>query len=404
MQHKLFFLIPDGVADYKIKSLGDKTPLAYAYTPNLDNLCSKSILGRVKAVPDDMEPGSDVSILSLLGYDPKKYYTGRSPLEAISIGVNLNQNDVSYRCNLISTDGEILLDYSGGHISTEEATVLINAVKKKLQTDFFKFYAGISYRHLMVWKNGSEDFICNPPHNVMQKKIKEILPGAKTNLAEKNLKKIINLHWNSLEILDNHELNKKRRDEGKLPANMIWLWGQGKKPFLPNYKKMFDLEGSVISAVDLIKGIAKCANLKVVEVSGATGYYDTNYSGKAQAAIEEFKKQDFVLVHIESTDEAGHSGDLQEKIKAIEIIDKEVLGRVYNYLRATQNPFKILISPDHYTPVEKRTHVGSPVPFLMFSSESEKKNNLTYCEEDAQKSDIFVDKGYELMKKFIKYW
>lgn len=403
MQSKLFFLIPDGMADNKLEKLNGKTPLEFADTPNMDKLAPQSIVGRVKAVPEGMEPASDVSILSLLGYDPNKYYTGRSPLEAAAMNVSLNQTDVAYRCNLISTDGEILLDYSGGHITTEEAKILINEVAKKLGTEKFKFYPGVSYRHLLVWKEGCEDFICEPPHNVLNKKIKEILPQAKNEIAEKELKKIISLHWNSLEILDAHDINKKRRDKGKNPANMIWLWGQGKKPSMPNYQQMFNLQGSVISAVDLIKGISKYANLKIINVEGATAYYDTNYKGKADAAIKALDKDDFVLVHIEAPDEAGHNGHLEEKIKAIEIIDKVVLGSAWEYLQQSNNPYKILISPDHYTPVEKRTHIGDAVPFLMFSSENKQKNNLKYCETDAEKSNTYIDTGYKLMDTFLKY-
>lgn len=389
---KYFIIIPDGACDYPLKELDNLTPLQFSRTPNTDYLARNGIVGIVKTIPEGLPKGSDVAIFSLLGYDPKKYYTGRGPLEAASLGVKMKDNDVAFRCNLITSDGEIIIDYAAGHISTEEAYILMKKISEKLETDYLKFYPGISYRHLMLWKNGPEDIKCVPPHDIIGGKIKENLPKGE---GERILK---NLIYNSIEILDSHDINKKRRDEGKNPANMIWPWGAGKFPRIQTFMEKYGITGAVITAVDVVKGIGKLAGLEFIKVPGVTGYYDTNYKNKGEYAVGASSKFDLVVVHIEATDEAGHNADIEEKIKAIEMIDREIIGRIVKNI----NNFKIMVVSDHFTPVSLRTHTSEPVPFLIYSSDKHYNYKVEFDEISAKKSNFYFEEGEKLIEFFMK--
>ncbi len=387
------------MADYPLKELGERTPLEAAHTPNMDYIAKNGILGRVQTIPEKMNPASDVANLSIIGYDPKEYYTGRGPLEAANLGVELEADDVAFRCNLITISEDTLTDYSAGHISSEEAAILIKFIDQKLGTDRIKFYPGISYRHLMLVKRGSEERLealkCSAPHDIIGQSFSKNMP--KGNDADI----LIKLMTESRLLLEKHEINQVRLDLKENPANMIWLWGQGKKPALPKFVDKYGLKGSVISAVDLIKGMGKILGLNVINVPGATGYYDTDYKSKARAALESLKNNDFVFVHIEAPDEAGHNGDLREKITAIEKIDQLIVGQILAAFRNKKDDFRILVLPDHPTPISIRTHTQEPVIFGMFGKNIIPKGSTSYCEKEAEKSELYFDKGYELMKYFI---
>lgn len=396
---KYIVLVCDGMSDYPLKELGERTPLEAARTPNMDFIARHGCLGRAKTIPGGFTPGSDVAQISIFGYDPKKYYTGRGPLEAANLGVELADDDIAFRCNLITASGESLKDYSAGHINSKEAGILINFIDQTLGTNRIKFYPGISYRHLMVIKRGAEEHLhktqCKPPHDILDQNILKNFP--KGDGAEL----LINLMQESRRILEKHEINLVRLDLKENPANMIWLWGQGKRPNMDKFSEKYGIEGSVISAVDLIKGLGKLLGLEVINVEGATGYYDTNYEGKAQAALEALKNKDFVFVHLEAADEAGHNGDLREKITAIERFDQLVLGKILEEFKDKKN-FRILVLPDHATPVALRTHAADPVPFGIFGQGIIAKGFLNYSEKEAEKSDLYFDQGHELMNYFIK--
>ncbi len=396
---KYIVLVADGMADYPIKELGDRTPLEVARTPNMDFIAKHGRLGRVQTIPKNMTPGSDVANISILGYDPVKYYTGRGPLEAANLGIELEAGDVAFRCNLITASSDTLIDYSAGHISSKEASLLINFIDKNLGSDRIKFYPGISYRHLMVIKNASEEglnkLLCKPPHDIAGQSISNNLPkGEGADI-------LIKLMQDSRKILENHEINHVRIDLKENPANMIWLWGQGMKLSIPAFKEKFGLSGSVISAVDLINGMGKILGMNVIKVPGATGYYDTDYEGKARAAIKTLEDNDFVFLHVEAPDEAGHNGDLREKITAIERFDQLVVGTVLKAFKRKKN-FRILILPDHATPVSLKTHTSDIVPFGLFGMGVMGRGFLNYSEKEAEKSDLYFEKGYELMDYFIR--
>jgi 2,3-bisphosphoglycerate-independent phosphoglycerate mutase len=336
-----------------------------------------------------------------LGYDPQKYYTGRGPLEAANLGIVLEADDVAFRCNLITVSGDILIDYSAGHISSKEAEILIKFIDEHLRTERIRFYPGISYRHLMVVKRGLEerfqDLECKPPHDIMGEPVSKNLPKGKVEARE-----ILNkLMQDSRHILESHEINQVRVDLKENPANMIWLWGQGKKPALPKFSEKFGLSGSVISAVDLIKGLGRILGLEVIDVPGATGYYDTDYEGKARAALRSLEDKDFVFLHVEAPDEAGHNGDIREKITAIERFDQLVVGTILKTFKRRKN-FRILVLPDHATPVSLKTHTADIVCFGIFGKGIVGRGFLDYSEKEAEKSDLYFEKGHELMDYFIK--
>lgn len=387
--------MPDGAADYPLEELDGKTPWQVATTPQTDFLASKGILGRVKTVPAGMEPGSDVANLSLLGYDPHKYYSGRGPLEAVSMGIKLGDGETAFRCNLVTVESGTLKDYSAGHISTQEAAGLIRAVQNMLGDNNFTFYPGVSYRHLMVTKNDFSSTICMPPHNVVGKHLDEVFPSGS---GAETLKKLMSA---STKILEMHSVNHMRKSRKKNPANMIWLWGQGEAPSLPAFREKYGLEGAIISAVDLVKGIGWYAGLEAINVPGATGYFDTDYLAKAEYALRALKKKDFVFVHVEAPDEAGHMGNIEEKIRAIENFDKKIVGPVYAKLKGTTD-FKILIAPDHATPIKVKTHTSDPVPFLVYSSlEETSEGSRLFCEATAVEASLYFDAGFKLMDFFI---
>lgn len=401
---KYILIVPDGMADYPLTELNNQTPWQVAKTPNFDLLAKEGRLGIAQTIPEGVSPGSDVAILSILGYDPRKYYTGRGPIEAVALKVSLSPKDVAFRCNLITSDGNNLIDYSAGHISTEDAWTLMKKVADKLETEEIKFYPGVSYRHLMVWKGGPEDIICTPPHDIRGKRIKEHLPKGE---REKVLHQII---WNSIEILDKDDLNKKRQGEGKAPANMLWPWGGGKKVKFPQFEEKYKIKGRVISAVDLVKGIGLCAGLEVIDVPGATGYYDTNYQAKAEYALIALEELDFVFVHIEAPDEAGHNADISAKISAIENVDKKVLQIILEGVKYLKEGYKILLLPDHFTPISIRTHSREAVPFCLYSTKEEKGKKMgmvegkgmPFNESLTKESHLEALEGYKLMDLLIE--
>ncbi len=395
---KYIVLVGDGMADYPIEELGMRTPLEAARTPNMDFIAKNGLLGQAKTIPDKMTPASDVANLSILGYDPRKYYSGRGPLEAANLGVELEEDDVVFRCNLITAGTDTLLDYSAGHIKSKEAEKLIKFLDQKLGTNKLRFFPGVSYRHLLLVKRGSElkleNLKCQAPHDISGQNINRNLPKGE------NADVIIKLILDSRDILTNHEINLVRLDLKENPANMIWLWGQGKKPNIPKFIDKFGLSGSVISAVDLIKGLGRILGLDVINVPGATGYYDTDYEGKARAGIKSLDKHDFVFVHVEAPDEAGHNGDLREKLTAIERFDQLIVGAFLDYCKNKED-FRILVLPDHATPLSLKTHTSDSIPFAIYGKDIPKKDFLSYNEKEAQKSDLYFDNGYQLLEYFI---
>ena len=392
---KYIVLVGDGMADYPMAELNGRTPLEASRIPNMNFIAQHGKLGRVRTIPASMTPASDVANLSIMGYDPATYYCGRGPLEAANLGVDLEPDDVAFRCNLITATGDILTDYSAGHINSREAASLIAYIDKNLGDDRIKFYPGISYRHLMVVKGGALDGLheihCKPPHDIAGKNISRNLPSGK------NAQSIIDLLKESRGLLERHEINQVRVDLKENPANMIWLWGQGRKPSMPAFLQKFGVNGSVISAVDLIKGLGKIAGLQVINVPGATGYYDTDYAGKASAALESLKDKDFVFVHVEAPDEAGHNGDLREKIIAIERFDQMIVGAILAAFK-DNGDFRILVLPDHATPVSLKTHVPDPVLFGIYGKGIPESHTPAYSEKEAQKAELFFERGHELME------
>jgi len=387
--------VPDGAADYPLDELDGRTPLQAAFTPRMDFLAANGLLGRAQTIPAGMSPGSDVANLSLLGYDPKKYYSGRGPLEAASMGIGLNSDETAFRCNLVTVEDGILKDYSAGHISTPEATSLIESIQRGLSDESFTFHPGVSYRHLMVAKGDFSAAISQPPHDVMGKPVADILPvGEGSELLRK-------LMFDSVEILERSEVNQARQAEKKNRANMIWLWGQGKASSLPLFREEHGLEGGVISAVDLIKGIGRAAGLEAMSVPGATGYFDTDYLAKARFALDVLKRKDFVFVHVEAPDEAGHVGNIKEKVNAIENFDEKIVGPIFEGLKKSGD-FKIMIVPDHPTPIKVKTHTSDPVPWLIYrSTEKARSGADSFCEASVRDSSLFFEEGFKLMGYFI---
>lgn len=404
---KYVIVLGDGMADEPIAELGGKTPLAAADTPNMDKLAPVSQIGLVKTIPDGMSPGSDTANLSVLGYDPKKYYTGRSPLEALSIGVDMADDDVAIRTNIVTLSEEdcsysdrTIIDHSSGEITTEESVELLAYLKTEFEKrlsqeekEQFFYYAGVSYRHLLIWKKGQVDEL-TAPHDILGRVIGEYLP------ENHYLKKMMEL---SFDILKEHPINIKRKAEGKNPANSVWFWGAGTKPCLDDFYEKFGIHGSMISAVDLLKGIAVGANMNNIDVEGATGTLDTNYEGKASAAVKYLLENDsdFVYIHVEASDEMGHQGSIEKKITAIEYLDKRIIGPVKEALDKAQTDYRMLILPDHPTPICIRTHSRTPVPFMLYDSTKDVHCTALYDESHAAETGVIVDEGYKLMGRLL---
>lgn len=389
---KYIVIVGDGMADYPLEELKGKTPLQAAHKPNMDEIAAKGRCGLLRTIPRGMEAGSDIANLSILGYDPRKYYTGRGPLEAASIGVELGDSDLAFRCNLITEENGKIKDYCAEHITTEEARILINALKKAFKIG--EFYSGVSYRHLFVLRNSGAKLRCTPPHDALGRKISECLIKPKSEAA----KKLNQMILDSKKILAGHEVNLKRIEAGKNQANMVWLWGQGKKPRMESLKKKYGISGAVISAVDLLKGIGVYAGMEVVNVPGATGYYDTNYEGKAEHALKALEKKDYVYVHVESIDEASHAGDLEMKIKTIEDFDRRLVGKLLNEL---EGDYKIAVLSDHLTPIKVKTHTREPVPFAIYSSMDKSDDVKKFDEASARKGSLGLIEGEEFMKLLL---
>lgn len=359
---KYVVIIGDGMADFPLEELDGKTPLMAAKKPCMDMMAREGFCGKVVTVPEGFPPGSDVACMSIFGYDPAKYYTGRAPIEAFGMGIAMDENDVAFRCNLVNLEftsaGTVMGDYSGGHITTPEAKILIEDINKKLGNNEFVFYPGVSYRHIMLWKHGLWQMKTTPPHDITKKGIAPYIPSG--NGSET----LVDLMNKSQKILGGHPLNTKRIKEGRLPANSIWLWGQGKRSQFPSFFGKYQLKGATVAAVDLVKGISSMIGFDTPFVKGATGYIDTNFKGKAQKALEVLQDHDIVYIHVEAPDEASHNGNTQEKIQAIEHIDREIVSTMYESLN---EPVKFLIVTDHATPISMKTHYGCPVPFIIFT-------------------------------------
>lgn len=401
---KYVVVLCDGMADYPVPALDGKTPMMCASKPNIDALAAKGEVGLVRTVAAGLKPGSDVANMSVLGFDPKLYYTGRSPLEAASIGVQLKDTDVTLRTNLVTlSDAEnyedkTMVDYCAGDISTAEAAEIMKDVQAHFGNEFFTFYPGVSYRHCLVWANGTTDLgDMTPPHDISGRVVGEYLSKSE------NAQKLIQMMKESYDFLMAHPVNQKRIAEGKRPANSIWLWGEGKKPMLPSFYETFGKKGAIISAVDLLKGIAKCASMEAPEVDGATGYIDTNFEGKAEATVACLKNGcDFVYIHLEAPDECGHRNEPDNKVKAIEMIDSRVLPIVLDGLLDIGEDYKIMVLPDHPTPIVTQTHASDPVPYVIYHKNGEKQGVPTVNEETAKATGVFLEKGPDIMKKFLE--
>ncbi|HKZ17186.1 MAG TPA: cofactor-independent phosphoglycerate mutase [Geobacteraceae bacterium] len=396
---KYIVLLGDGMPDEKIEVLGGKTPLQFASTPNMDRMARLGRFGLAKTVPNGFPPGSDVANLSVFGYDPSVYYTGRSPLEAASIGVELGPEDVAFRLNLVNLQtkgGKLYMrDYSSGHISTEEGSELVKTLQTEFGDDEFQFYPGVSYRHLLVWRNGLEGMKTTPPHDITGKCIDKFLPKGEGG------ERLVRIMTETRELLASHPVYQKRMESKKLPANSIWLWGQGKAPKMQTYRERFGLTGAVISAVDLIRGIGVYAGLDIIKVPGATGYVDTNYHGKAEAALKALEKGDFVYLHVEAPDESSHSGILEYKIRAIEDFDAKIVGPILEGI-GRFGDYRILCVSDHPTPLRIKTHTSEPVPFVIYSGENGKEADLKgFDEYSAKATGLFVDEGFRLMEMMM---
>lgn len=401
---KYVVVLCDGMADYPVPALGGKTPMMCADKPHIDALAQKGEVGLVRTVAAGLKPGSDVANMSVLGFDPKKYYTGRSPLEAASIGVDLKDTDVTLRTNLVTLSDEpnyedkTMVDYCAGDISTAEAAEIMQDVEAHFGNEMFKFYAGVSYRHCLVWANGTTDLgNMTPPHDISGRVVGEYLSKSE------NAVPLIQMMKDSYAFLSEHPVNKKRVAEGKRPANSIWMWGEGKKPMLPAFSDVYGKKGAIVSAVDLLKGIAKCAKMEAPEVEGATGYIDTNFEGKALAAVDALKNGcDFVYIHLEAPDECGHRNEPENKVKAIEMIDSRVLPIVLDGLKAIGEDYKIMVLPDHPTPIVTQTHAADPVPYLIYHKANEKQGVDSINEETAKNTGVFIENGPDIMRKFLE--
>ena len=406
---KYVIVLGDGMADRPIEELGNKTPMEFAKTPYMDGLAQKGELGLVHTIPEGMKPGSDTANLSVIGYNPKKYYSGRSPLEALSIGVPMKSTDVALRCNIVTLSEEEdvyekrrMIDHSSDEISTEDAAILLEAVRKELENDMFKFYVGTSYRHCLIWDKG-EVVELSQPHDILEQCIEEYIP---TNFGEntEGYQLLYDMMKKSYDILVNHPINVERRAKGLNPANSCWFWGAGTKPALSSFEEKTGKKGAMISAVDLLKGIAVGASMQVIEVEGANGGLHTNYEGKAQAAIDTLLKEgnDFVYVHLEGPDEMGHQGSVERKVQAIEWLDERIVKPIAEGLNEAGEAFRMLILPDHPTPICIRTHSSEPVPYVLYDSTEEKQNSWNYNEKEAESSGNYVAEGHTIIDKLFE--
>lgn len=399
---KHIILLGDGMTDYPIEELGGKTPLEYASTPNMDYIASRGTVGLVNTIMDGFTPASDVANLAMLGYDANDCYCGRAPLEAASMGIDLSQDDVAFRCNLVTIEGwpqEIMVDFTAGQITSAEAKEMIDGLNIALGNADFQFYPGVSYRHLLLWRKGKDQIKTTPPHDIIGQRVADYMPtGEGAGLLH-------DLIWKSQEILRNHRINEKRKREGKRPATSIWLWGQGRKPRMKKLTEEYGITGGMISAVDLLHGIGVYAGLESLHVPGATGYIDTNYLGKGRKALEALRQMDFVFVHVEAPDAMGHEGNLEGKIKAIEDFDEKVVGTVLNGMDAFGS-YRLMVASDHPTPVSLLTHSREPSPFAVLSSKGEENlaRGFAYNERAARESGIFISPGFELFHLFMKGW
>ena len=397
---KYVVILADGCADLPIEKLGNMTPLEKSVTPNMDFFASNGDLYLVKTVPDSLNPGSDVANLSVMGYNPLGCYTGRSPLEAASIGVTLKDSETSFRANLVTLSDEenyedkTMLDYSSGEISTEESRALMADIEKELGGGDFHFYGGVSYRHLFVWNNAPESFTLTPPHDISDRKIKDYLPSDE---------RILELMKKSEKILKNHPINQKRIAEGKNPATSMWIWGEGKKPALSKFFDLYGKKGAVVSAVDLIKGIAILSGMKSIDVEGATGNIHTNFDGKAKASADALLKDgaDLIYVHLEAPDECGHQGDLEGKVRSLEIIDEKVIGYIKDRLEEAGEDYAFLVMPDHPTPISTKTHSREAVPCVIYKKGDNKNTNFRFTEKFAEENGQAIAEGYKIMEIFL---
>lgn len=397
---KYVVVLCDGMADTPVDVLGGRTPMEAAVKPNMDALAACATVGKVRTVDDALSPGSDVANLSVMGFDPLECYTGRSPLEAANIGVKMADDDVAIRCNLVTLSDEpvyedkSMVDYCAGDISTKEADEIVKTLQEKLGGGQFDFYTGVSYRHCLIWHKGKCDgYKLTPPHDISGQKITEHIDGQVQS-------GLIELMKKSVDILRDHPINIARKAAGKNPATSIWLWGQGKRPSLEDFSEKYGIRGAVVSAVDLIKGIGKCANMDVIDVEGATGYIDTDFDGKAAAAINALKTDDYVYVHLEAPDECGHRREPENKVKAIELIDRKIVAPILKALEGQE--FKMLILPDHPTPIATATHSREPVPFLLYDSTEKKQGVTCFTEKQAGETGVFVERGPMLIKMMLK--
>lgn len=400
---KYLILVYDGMADYPIRSLGDRTPMEVAKKPILDMLAAKSFVGTVSNVPQGMVPESDTANLAILSYDPKIYSKGRSPLEAMSMRLNMSSTQTAFRCNLVTVsddepfEAKTMIDHSADEISTEEARALIESLDAALGNDQMHFHTGVSYRHCLLWEGMDDTYQFMRPHDILGQKIAPYLPKGAEGTP------YLDLMLESYKILRDHPVNLARKAQGKRPANSIWLWSPGKKPALPDFKEKWGLDATVISAVDLIKGIGICANMESVDVEGATGNVHTNYDGKASAAIDAFSRgKELVFIHVEAPDECGHRAEIENKVLSIELIDQKILQPVYQYLEKTNLPFRIMILPDHPTPIERRTHTMDPVPFMIYDSEHEENGVACFTEKTAANVSRYLPDGTALMSLLTK--
>jgi len=397
---KYAVLIGDGMADYPVKELNGMTPVEAAKTPNMDWIAQMGSGGRAVTVPKGMTPGSDVANMSIFGFEPEKYYSGRGPLEAASMNIELKAGQIAFRCNFVTVSDGIMVDYSASHISSNEGAILINILNEELAEEGVKFYAGISYRNLMVIEDdkltqGRGDLHCTPPHDITGRKIKKYLPKGRGQ------DKLRQLMQRSVDILVSHEINKVKLDLKENSANMIWLWGQGKKPNFPPFEERFGKKAGIISAVDLLKGMGKSMGMEVIEVPGATGYYDTDYTAKAEYAIDALNRLDIVFVHVEAPDEAGHNGDLRNKVLAITNFDNKIVGPVIKWLKS-QNEYRIMTLPDHPTPLSLRTHTSVPVPFAICGKGIAKDAMEVFSEKEALKGGFGLIPGAKVMRLLIE--